>query len=68
MAVDSLMSGRKLRGAAKRRARAAIGHAIAFTTWRSLAREQGLDDTEVVRLMGLLLAAAEKTPPRAASR
>ena len=38
------MAGRGLRGRAARRARAAIGHALAFPTWRSLAREQGLDD------------------------
>lgn len=30
---------------------AAIGHAIAFTTWRSLVREQGLDDLRAVDLM-----------------
>ena len=31
--------------------RAAIGHAINFQTWRSLAREEGLDDSEAVKLM-----------------
>ncbi len=31
--------------------RAAIGHAISFQTWRSLAREEGLDDSEAVKLM-----------------
>ncbi len=31
--------------------RAAIGHAISFQTWRSLVREQGLEDTEAVELM-----------------
>lgn len=30
---------------------AAMGHAIAFTTWRSLIREQGLDDLQAVELM-----------------
>ena len=39
---DVLMAGRG-RGR-PRRVRAAIGHALAFTTWRSLAREQGLND------------------------
>jgi AcrR family transcriptional regulator len=33
------------------RLRAAIGHAISFQTWRSLAREQGLEDAEAVELM-----------------
>jgi AcrR family transcriptional regulator len=31
--------------------RAAIGHAISFQTWRSLVREQGLEDTEAIELM-----------------
>ena len=39
---DTLMAGRGLRGRAARRTRAAIGHALAFPTWRSLTREQGL--------------------------
>ncbi len=30
--------------------RAALGHAIAFETWRSLTRE-GLDDKQVAKLM-----------------
>lgn len=30
---------------------AAIGHALAFSTWRSLVREQGLDDTQAVDTM-----------------
>ena len=30
---------------------AAIGHAIAFPTWQSLVREQGLDDLHAVLLM-----------------
>jgi AcrR family transcriptional regulator len=54
-AQDALMKGRKLRGAAKRRTRAVLGHAIAFSTWRSLAREQGLDDHTVVQLMSTLV-------------
>lgn len=43
------------RGAACRRRRAAIGHAIAFTTWRSLAREQEQAHDEAVRLMRALV-------------
>ena len=30
---------------------AALGHALDFQTWRSLAREQGLDDGQAVGLM-----------------
>ena len=52
---DILMVGRGLRGGAARRTRAAIGHAVAFATWRSLARDQGLSDADAVRLMCLLV-------------
>ena len=48
---DALVAGRGLRGAAARRTRAAIGHAVAFPTWRSLTDEQGLDDEEAAALM-----------------
>lgn len=48
-----------LRGRPRRRAiRAAIGHALAFTTWQTLARDQGLDDRQAVELMRRLVAAA----------
>jgi AcrR family transcriptional regulator len=57
-ARDTLLAGRGLRGAAKRRTQATIGHAIAFTTWKSLVREQGLSDAEAVALMRSLVAAA----------
>jgi AcrR family transcriptional regulator len=53
-----LMRGRGLRGAAAARTRAAIGHALAFTTWQSLAREQRLDDDEAGALMCRLVACA----------
>lgn len=52
---DALMAGRGLRGRAAWRTRAAIGHALAFTTWRSLIREQGLADGDAVALMCLLV-------------
>jgi AcrR family transcriptional regulator len=54
----TLMAGRAARGRARRRVGAAVGHAIAFATWRSLAIEQELDDDEVVELMRKLVAAA----------
>jgi AcrR family transcriptional regulator len=57
-ARDALLAGRSLRGAAKRRTQAALGHAIAFTTWKSLVREQGLSDADAVALMRSLVAAA----------
>jgi AcrR family transcriptional regulator len=37
------------------RIRAAIGHAISFQTWRSLVREQGIEDTEAIELMARML-------------
>jgi len=35
----------------QRQVEAAVGHAIAFTTWYSLVREQDLDDAQAVELM-----------------
>lgn len=59
-AQDALMSGRGLRGGAARRTRAAIGHALAFPTWRSLIREQGLDQDDAVGLMSRLVRDASR--------
>jgi AcrR family transcriptional regulator len=56
--ADDLMAGRGLRGRAARRTRAAVGHALAFPTWRSLTREQGLGDDEAVALMSVLVEGA----------
>jgi AcrR family transcriptional regulator len=50
-ALDALMRGRLERGQARVRVRAAIGHALAFTTWRSLIREQGLGNGQAADLM-----------------
>jgi AcrR family transcriptional regulator len=52
---DCLMAGRGLRGSALRRTRAAIAHASAFTTWRSLTHEQELGDEDAVALMCVLV-------------
>ena len=57
-ARDTLMTGRSLRGAARRRTQAALGHAIAFSTWKSLVREQRLDDSDGAALVRALVAAA----------
>jgi AcrR family transcriptional regulator len=64
---DVLMAGRGLRGRAARRARAAIGHALAFTTWRSLTHEQGLGDTDAVALMCVLVENAARTASASAT-
>jgi AcrR family transcriptional regulator len=57
-AVDAIVAGRPERGHARRRVRAAVGHAVAFTTWRSLVREQGLKETEAVAVMAATVMAA----------
>jgi AcrR family transcriptional regulator len=59
-ARDTLMTGRKLRGTAKLRTQAALGHAIAFSTWKSMVREQGLDDATAAVLMSALVAGATR--------
>lgn len=57
-ATDVLMVGRGLRGKARDRTRAAIGHALGFRTWQDLTRTQGLEDEEAAALMSRLVAAA----------
>ena len=52
------MAGRRDRGKARARVRAAIGHALAFSTWSSLARDEGLDDDAAVEMMLRLVATA----------
>ena len=53
-----LLSGRLDRGPGWGRVSAAIGHALAFSTWQSLVREQGLSDEEAAELMVSLVASA----------
>jgi len=55
-AADVLLAGRPERGAARRRARAALGHAVAFETWLSLVRQQGLTSAEAIRLVKRMAA------------
>jgi AcrR family transcriptional regulator len=61
-AREALMHGRKLRGARLVRTRAALGHAIAFSSWKSLVREQHLDDSEAVELMRRMVATSAPVP------
>jgi hypothetical protein len=58
MVVESVMRGRPERGRRRRRVEAALGHAVAFETWRSLVREQGLPAAEAVGLMAAMVEAA----------
>jgi AcrR family transcriptional regulator len=57
---ELLIRGRALRGRRREEARAAIGHALAYTSWKSLTREQGLDDGQAAELMCALVAAAAR--------
>lgn len=59
-AHEALMDGRRARGRARDRVRAATGHALAFSTWRSLAVEHGLDDRQAVDLMCRLVGVAQR--------
>jgi AcrR family transcriptional regulator len=59
-AADALLRGRPERGARRRRVRAAVGHALAFETWRSLVRHQGMSQSETIELMEALAGAAAR--------
>jgi hypothetical protein len=63
-ARDTLMSGRGVRGPARQEVLAAIGLALTFGTWRSLAREQGLTDSQAADLMCRLVGAAAGSSAR----
>jgi AcrR family transcriptional regulator len=52
----TLTAGRHQRGRPAKRMRAAVGLAMAFTTWRSLVREQDCTATEAVDMMCRLVA------------
>jgi AcrR family transcriptional regulator len=52
----ALMHGRRLRGRRRAVLAAAIGHAIDFSTWRSLVRDHQLRPDEAVGLMSALAA------------
>ena len=48
---EALLSGRVLKGGRGRRTRAAVGLAVSFSTWQHLTREEGLEDSDAVKLM-----------------
>jgi AcrR family transcriptional regulator len=56
----AILHGRPKRGRRGRRLRAAVGHALAFETWRSLAIHQGLPRAETIELMEALANAADQ--------
>jgi AcrR family transcriptional regulator len=57
---DVLDRGWTARGRRRQLTRAVIGHAIAFDTWRSLTRQQGLDDRAAAHLMVSLACSASQ--------
>jgi AcrR family transcriptional regulator len=59
-ARDALMKGRSVRGGAAQRTRAALGHALAFGTWRSLTHDQQLTEEDAVALMCRLVESASR--------
>jgi AcrR family transcriptional regulator len=59
-AREILMEGCRITPPARRRVHAALGHALGFPTWRSLAVEQGLNDKESAELMVHLCRAHRK--------
>jgi AcrR family transcriptional regulator len=59
-AAEILIAGTGTRGLVRRRTSAAIGHALEFSTWLSLTREQGLDDRRAVELMSRFVEAASE--------
>jgi len=56
--TEILLRGRGARGKARDRQRAAIGHAVAFSTWQDLTTTQGLGAEVAADLMQRLVAAA----------
>ena len=62
-ALDFLMAGRAVDAASASTVRAAVGHAVAFETWRSLVRRQGVSDVVAVDLMVALVQTSEQLAP-----
>jgi len=58
----TLLVGRRERGRRAQAVRAAVGHGLAFTTWRSLVREQGCTANEAVDMMCQLAGPRTRTP------
>jgi AcrR family transcriptional regulator len=62
-ATQVLRRGRPERGASRKRVAAAIGHALAFPTWQSLIRRQGLDQDDAVAVMAAMVESAGTAKP-----
>ena len=58
--ADAILADLAVTGAARRRLRAAIGHAVRFWTWHSLAKDQGLSTRDAAALAGDFVLAARR--------
>jgi AcrR family transcriptional regulator len=56
--VEAIVTGRPERGRARRRVKAAVGHATSFATWQSLVRQQDVDESEAVAMMAAMVEAS----------
>jgi AcrR family transcriptional regulator len=57
---ELLVEGRVTDTGRRAHVEAAVGHALSFPAWRSLAIEQGLADEDAAMLLGRLVEAAER--------
>ena len=55
-AADVVVEAWRARGARRKVLRAAVGHALAFSTWHSLVREQGLGETQAIEVASRLVS------------
>ena len=62
-AAGALLAGRAVRGRRRQRVAGALRHAVAFSTWRSLA-DNGIGRADAVRLVTALVDAAGSAAPR----
>ncbi len=60
---DLLLEGGLVRSPPPSLPKAVLGHALAFPTWRSLVREQGITDEAAVDLMVALVRLVSEAPP-----
>ena len=63
-AAEVLAAGRRIQGRRRRLVAGALRHALAFSTWRSLAAN-GIPPAEAVRLVAALVEGAGDAPPAA---
>jgi len=59
--AEALVGSHPGTGAGGGRLRALAGHLVTFWTWRSLSRDHGLDDTEVIDLAVRLVTCEART-------